>query len=158
MNQFYDNHANDIEFFEIKKPKVKRVRDERNLFEMTIEELNEKKIEIDILHSELLNLHAKTGCQKTLNRVTKLTTYKIALNIAIKKRLECTDVKDKSKTIKHLRMKIAHLVVALDAQKNKTKNVDAQRIKDNETFKKLKEALKEKMGDEKFIELMKSLN
>ena len=158
MNKFYDNHANDIEFFDIKKPKANRVRDERNLSEMTLEELNEKKIEIDILHSELLNLHAKTGCQKTLDRVTKLTTYKIALNIAIKKRLECVDVKDKSKKIKHLQMKIANLVIALDAQKNKTKNVDAQRIKDNETFKKLKQTLKEKMGDEKFIELMKSLN
>lgn len=106
MNHFYDNHANDIEFFEIKKPKVNRVRDERNLSEMTLEELNEKKIEIDTLFQDLINLNKEIPREETRRRIEKLSSYRTAMKIHIRKKtkdiLSIQDIEEKSKCQKQL--------------------------------------------------------
>ena len=91
MNQFYDNHANDIEYFNIpakakseqkpvSKKKIIKVED------LTDDELFDKHIEVTTSFHEMTELYQKTQSQNVLTRLEKLNTFKTVVRIAMRKR------------------------------------------------------------------------
>lgn len=138
MNMIYDNHANDIEFFDINK---KRKRDNRDLKEMSLEELNSKKIEIDELYSGLIDLYSSIPTEKTKNRIEKLLTYKTALKIERAKRKKVENIKNNDE---NLSKSIARLKKLREVDRNASD--------------KMKEKLKEVLTKEEFKSFISSLN
>ena len=176
MTQFYDNHANDIEFFKIRP---KRNRDNRDLNDMTLDELKEKKLEIDALYNDLIELQNKLPNAKTQERIIKIFSYRAAISIRLKKitqelltdeqKQEKTNqqreierqikinlglkdtIKNKDDLIRNIQMNNSQLTKAIARVKN-------LREVDRKSSDKMKLKLKELLSDSEFKNFINSIN
>ena len=168
MNQFYDNHANDIEYFNIpakakseqkpvSKKKIIKVED------LTDDELFDKHIEVTTSFHEMAELYQKTQSQNVLTRLEKLSTFKTVVRIAVRKRKIETYSQMNLKTISNLKGEAAKYKKLYQDQKDqnteiketeKTKRHELSTARDVLIFKEFKNLVNKEFGEYEYSRLI----
>ena len=86
MNKFYDNHANDIEYFNINKPKIEVKKKREDIREFSDAQLAEKLDDVEIKLQGLSEMYKATDNQETFTTISKLTSFKTAIRIEMRNR------------------------------------------------------------------------
>ena len=132
MNQkFYDNNANNIEYFDIHnhKPKIEVKKKREDIREFSDSQLAEKLDDVEIKLQGLSEMYKATDNQETLTTISKLTSFKTRLRIEMRKR--------KIESYSKLNARVAILESEL---KNKPSNNDQNN--DAELLKKIEHSAK----------------
>lgn len=106
MNTHYDNHANDIEYFDLHRPKieVKKKSNFVDINDLSDSQIIERLDEVDIRLEELTELYNNTKHEGTFTILSKLHGFKSVIRANMRKR--------KLETNESLRLKI----IALEKQ------------------------------------------
>lgn len=88
MNKFYDNNANNIEYFDIHnhKPKIEVKKKREDIREFSDSQLAEKLDDVEIKLQGLSEMYKATDNQETFTTISKLTSFKTTLRIEMRKR------------------------------------------------------------------------
>lgn len=87
MTTIFDNHANDIEYFDIHKSKSQARKNPKiNIEDLTDTELLIKHAEVSVNFNQMSELYSKTKSKETLEKLEKLSSFKTALRIHMKRR------------------------------------------------------------------------
>ena len=88
MNKFYDNNANNIEYFDIHnhKPKIEIKKKREDIREFSDSQLAEKLDDVEIKLQGLSEMYKATDNQETLTTISKLTSFKTAIRIEMRNR------------------------------------------------------------------------
>ena len=88
MNKFYDNNANNIEYFDIHnhKPKIEVKKKREDIREFSDAQLAEKLDDVEIKLQGLSEMYKATYNQETLTTISKLTSFKTAIRIEMRNR------------------------------------------------------------------------
>lgn len=88
MNKFYDNNANNIEYFDIHnhKPKIEVKKKREDIREFSDSQLAEKLDDVEIKLQGLSEMYKATDNQETLTTISKLTSFKTAIRIEMRNR------------------------------------------------------------------------
>lgn len=123
MNAHYDNHANDIEFFDLHKPKIeiKKKSNFVDINDLSDNQIVERLEEVDIRLSELTELYNNTKHEGTFTILSKLHGFKSVIRANMRKR--------KLETNESLRLKITELEqqlgeVSLEVGKDQQKEIN----------------------------------
>lgn len=81
MNKFYDNNANNIEYFDLHKPKIEVKKKREDIREYTDDQLKQKQDEIKIKLQGLYEMYEFTKSEKTLEAISKLMAFRSAIRI-----------------------------------------------------------------------------
>lgn len=82
----YDNHANDIEYFNLHKPRIEVKRKSENIADFSDDQLVQKLDEANIRLSGLYEIHKKTNDSNTLESIGKLMKFRTAIRIEMRNR------------------------------------------------------------------------
>lgn len=129
MNAHYDNHANDIEYFDLHKPKieVKKKSNFVDINDLSDSQVVEKLEEVEIRLGELTELYNNTKHEGTFTILSRLHSFKCVIRANMRKR--------KLETNESLRLKIIGL-------EQKLGNVDKDQEKEINHIKLVNENLK----------------
>lgn len=88
MNKFYDNNANNIEYFDIHnhKPKIEVKKKREDIREFSDAQLAEKLDDVEIKLQGLSEMYKATDNQETFTTISKLTSFKTTLRIEMRNR------------------------------------------------------------------------
>lgn len=88
MNKFYDNNANNIEYFDIHnhKPKIEVKKKREDIREFSDAQLAEKLDDVEIKLQGLSEMYKATDNQETFTTISKLTSFKTAIRIEMRNR------------------------------------------------------------------------
>lgn len=88
MNKFYDNNANNIEYFDIHNhnPKIEVKKKREDIREFSDAQLAEKLDDVEIKLQGLSEMYKATDNQETLTTISKLTSFKTAIRIEMRNR------------------------------------------------------------------------
>lgn len=88
MNKFYDNNANNIEYFDIHnhKPKIEVKKKREYICEFSDSQLAEKLDDVEIKLQGLSEMYKATDNQETFTTISKLTSFKTAIRIEMRNR------------------------------------------------------------------------
>lgn len=88
MNKFYDNNANNIEYFDIHnhKPKIEVKKKREDIREFSDAQLAEKLDDVEIKLQGLSEMYKATDSQETFTTISKLTSFKTAIRIEMRNR------------------------------------------------------------------------
>ena len=87
MTNIFDNHANDIEYFDIHKRKSQAKKNPKiNIEDLTDNELLIKHAEVSVNFDQMAQLYDKTKSKETLRKLENLNSFKTALRIHMKRR------------------------------------------------------------------------
>lgn len=88
MNKFYDNNANNIEYFDIHnhKQKIEVKKKREDIREFSDAQLAEKLDDVEIKLQGLFEMYKATDNQETFTTISKLTSFKTTLRIEMRKR------------------------------------------------------------------------
>lgn len=82
----YDNHANDIEYFDLHKPKIEVKKKREDIREFSDAQLAEKLDDVEIKLQGLSEMYKATDNQETFTTISKLTSFKTAIRIEMRNR------------------------------------------------------------------------
>lgn len=84
----YDNHANNIEYFDLNRPKIKVMKKDNRLDIKILSnnELLEKITETQIKREELTIMYNMTKSESTLEQVSKITSFISVMRAEVRKR------------------------------------------------------------------------
>lgn len=137
MNAHYDNHANDIEYFDLHKPKieVKKKSNFVDINDLSDSQVIEKLEEVEIRLGELTELYNNTKHEGTFTILSRLHSFKSVIRASMRKR--------KLETNESLRLKIIGLEQKLgNVDKDQEKKINHLNLV-NENLKNEVKALKE---------------
>lgn len=151
----YDNHANNIEYFDLNRPKIKVMKKDNRLDikSLSNNELLEKITETQIKREELTIMYNMTKNESTLEQVSKITSFISVMRAEVRKR--------NIDTYDNLNMKIVSLESQLMELKNQTPIIDEKTIKHlnlvNQNLKNEVKALKKKDLNDQSKQLSKEI-
>lgn len=170
MNQkFYDNNANDIEYFALHKPKIEVKKKREDIREYTDDQLKQKQDEIKIKLQGLYEMYEFTKSEKTLEAISKLMAFRSAIRIEAKKRNPPED-KDYEKLqselnqarekIKILGLQISDMAkqIAENRQVEKTKRHELSVKHDKYVCAYLLEYIKNTVTEQEYAEVIDDVN
>lgn len=102
----YDNHANDIEFFDIHKKKTGRGKLDIAL--LSDEELADIHLEVQTKLEDLIDIHSKVNNSNLGTKIARLNSFRTAIRITMKKR-KVLPLTECMKQIQSLKSKLANL-------------------------------------------------
>lgn len=148
----YDNHANNIEYFDLNRPKIKVMKKDNRLDikSLSNNELLEKITETQIKREELTIMYNMTKSESTLEQVSKITSFISVMRAEVRKR--------NIDTYDNLNMKIISLESQLTELKNQPPNVNQKLNLANQNLKHEIKALKKKNLNDQSKQLSKEIN
>lgn len=166
MNTHYDNHANDIEYFDLHRPKieVKKKSNFVDINDLSDIQIIERLDEVDIRLEELTELYNNTKHEGTFTILSKLHGFKSVIRANMRKRKLETNESLRLKIItlekqlgeiglneanKDQQKKINHLNLVNDNLKNEVKSVKESNKKLGLQIEQLKVSLSQNKEAEK---------
>lgn len=134
MNQHYDNHANDIEFFDIHVQKKKSNKKEFvDLSLINNDQIFDLHIETKIKLEDITGVYNQTQSPIVLEKLNRISRFRTAIRIAMKKR--------KIMSYSEYDFKLSSLKYKL--------------VKDAAVHNEFKSLVKEQIGEEVYLQLIK---
>ena len=169
MNKLYDNHANDIEYFNINKPKIEVKKKREDIREYTDDQLKQKQDEIKIKLQGLYEMYEFTKSEKTLEAISKLMAFRSAIRIEAKKRNPqedkdyeklLSDLNQAREKIKVLGLQISDMAkqIAENRQVEKTKRHELNVKHDKYVVAYLLEYIKNNVSESEYLEVIEDMN
>lgn len=178
MNQFYDNHANNIEYFNIhnKKPKQKK-REFVDLSLISNDELFELHVETKIKLEDVTEVYKLTKSEFVLEKLNRISRFRTAIRVAMKKRkvLTYSEYNLKLATLE-AKLKSNTAIANNDSELKKYKKLYEDQLKSNVAIKEVERTkrcelnvmrelnihrefkllIKEHIGDDAYLRLIKT--